>query len=110
MKEVQGIYPDSVLMAAGWSLGGEVSTLQCTRACHFPRASAVWPALSWRSMHGRFGCLMLHTHPGLLLPAANILVRYLGEEGERTPIQAAISMCNPFNLVRHTAACFHPTI
>ena len=31
---------------------------------------------------------------------ANILVRYLGEEGNQTPIQCAVSMANPFNLVR----------
>lgn len=31
---------------------------------------------------------------------ANILTRYLGEEGENTPIQAAVVMCNPFDLVR----------
>ncbi|CAG9467412.1 unnamed protein product [Pedinophyceae sp. YPF-701] len=30
---------------------------------------------------------------------ANILVRYLGEEGARTPLTAAVSMCNPFDLV-----------
>lgn len=30
---------------------------------------------------------------------ANILTRYLGEEGDRTPISAAASLCNPFNLV-----------
>lgn len=43
-------YPDSLLFAAGWSLG------------------------------------------------ANILVRYLGEVGEDTPLRAAISLCNPFDL------------
>ena len=30
---------------------------------------------------------------------ANILTRYLGEEGEQTPLAAAVAMCNPFNLV-----------
>lgn len=30
---------------------------------------------------------------------ANILTRYLGEEGEGTPISAAAALCNPFNLV-----------
>ena len=44
-------YPQSELLAAGWSLG------------------------------------------------ANILVRYLGEEGAKCPISAAVSMCNPFDLV-----------
>lgn len=34
------------------------------------------------------------------LCVANILVRYLGEEGNQTPIQCAVSMANPFNLVR----------
>lgn len=29
----------------------------------------------------------------------NILVRYLGEQGANTPIQAAVSLCNPFTLV-----------
>lgn len=29
---------------------------------------------------------------------ANILVNYLGEQGDDTPIEAAVSMCNPFNL------------
>ncbi|KAL4433399.1 hypothetical protein ABPG77_010252 [Micractinium sp. CCAP 211/92] len=29
---------------------------------------------------------------------ANIMTRYLGEEQERTPISAAVAMCNPFNL------------
>ena len=44
-------YPQSELLAAGWSLG------------------------------------------------ANILVRYLGEGGAECPISAAVSMCNPFDLV-----------
>ena len=44
-------YPQSELLAAGWSLG------------------------------------------------ANILVRYLGEAGAECPISAAVSMCNPFDLV-----------
>jgi len=30
---------------------------------------------------------------------ANILVRYLGEEGEAAPLTAAVSLCNPFNLM-----------
>lgn len=30
---------------------------------------------------------------------ANILVRYLGEEGRASPLVAAVSMCNPFDLV-----------
>ncbi|KAK9809973.1 hypothetical protein WJX72_002837 [[Myrmecia] bisecta] len=51
VRLVRQRYPDSLLLAAGWSLG------------------------------------------------ANILVRYLGEEGDKTPIEAAVSMCNPFNLV-----------
>ncbi|KAG2502252.1 hypothetical protein HYH03_000738 [Edaphochlamys debaryana] len=29
---------------------------------------------------------------------ANILLTYLGEEGDRTPLKAAVSMCNPFEL------------
>lgn len=29
---------------------------------------------------------------------ANIMVRYLGEEGGKTPVHAAVSLCNPFNL------------
>ena len=44
-------YPSQELLAAGWSLGG------------------------------------------------NILVRYLGEEGDRSPISAAASLCNPLDLV-----------
>ena len=35
-----------------------------------------------------------------LAGAANILVRYLGEEGGKVPLAAAVSLCNPFNLVR----------
>jgi len=30
---------------------------------------------------------------------ANILMRYLGEEGGSTPVRAAVAMCNPFDLV-----------
>eukprot|EP00897_Mesotaenium_endlicherianum_P004421 jgi/Mesen1/4006/ME000211S03190 len=30
---------------------------------------------------------------------ANILVRYLGQEGEDTPLSGAVSLCNPFDLV-----------
>ena len=33
---------------------------------------------------------------------ANILTRYVGEEGEATPLAAAAALCNPFNLVRAT--------
>jgi len=29
---------------------------------------------------------------------ANILVNYLGEQGSDTPLEAAVSMCNPFDL------------
>lgn len=29
---------------------------------------------------------------------ANILVNYLGEQGADTPLEAAVSMCNPFDL------------
>eukprot|EP00195_Chlamydomonas_chlamydogama_P007473 CAMPEP_0202906248 /NCGR_PEP_ID=MMETSP1392-20130828/37919_1 /ASSEMBLY_ACC=CAM_ASM_000868 /TAXON_ID=225041 /ORGANISM="Chlamydomonas chlamydogama, Strain SAG 11-48b" /LENGTH=633 /DNA_ID=CAMNT_0049594653 /DNA_START=364 /DNA_END=2265 /DNA_ORIENTATION=- len=50
VAHVRQLHPNSILLAAGWSLG------------------------------------------------ANILVRYLGEEGSATPISAAVSMCNPFNL------------
>ncbi|MEW5315800.1 MAG: hypothetical protein WDW38_007205 [Sanguina aurantia] len=43
-------------------------------------------------------------HPNSLMLAAgwslgaNILLRYLGEEGAATPLAAAVSMCNPFDL------------
>ncbi len=30
---------------------------------------------------------------------ANILTRYLGEDGDRTPLAAAAALCNPFDLV-----------
>jgi predicted alpha/beta-fold hydrolase len=30
---------------------------------------------------------------------ANILVRYLGQEGEHCPLSGAVSLCNPFDLV-----------
>ena len=51
VQRVQKKYPSSELLAAGWSLGG------------------------------------------------NILVRYLGEEGAKSPISAAASLCNPLDLV-----------
>ena len=35
---------------------------------------------------------------------ANILTKYLGEEGHDTPITAAVAMCNPFNLVSYIEA------
>ena len=41
---------------------------------------------------------------------ANILCRYLGEEGEGSTIQAAASLCNPFDLVisnKHFARGFN---
>ena len=38
---------------------------------------------------------------------ANILVRYLGEEGRATPLRAAISMCNPFTLTISNAHLQH---
>jgi predicted alpha/beta-fold hydrolase len=34
---------------------------------------------------------------------ANILTRYLGEEGDGTPLAAAVAMCNPFDLPRADA-------
>lgn len=47
---------------------------------------------------------------------ANILTKYLGEEGHDTPITAAVAMCNPFNLVSvtkfnfvHASILFSPT-
>jgi hypothetical protein len=45
--------------------------------------------------------LGLHRHAcARLLPCL-----LAGEEGDRTPISAAVAMCNPFNLVSPTAAC-----
>lgn len=35
---------------------------------------------------------------------ANILVNYLAEAGEGTPLEAAVSMCNPFELTISNAA------
>lgn len=52
MAHIRNLYPQSMLLAAGWSNGG------------------------------------------------NILTRYLGEEGDATPITAAAVLCNPFNMVR----------
>lgn len=33
------------------------------------------------------------------------MVKYLGEEGADTPIAAAVSMCNPFDLVSLFTSC-----
>ena len=41
---------------------------------------------------------------------ANILLNYLGEEGDAAPLVAAVSLCNPFNLVvsnRHISRGFN---
>lgn len=41
---------------------------------------------------------------------ANILVNYLGEQGPDTPLEAAVSMCNPFDLTisnRHINEVWH---
>lgn len=51
VKHVGGLFPNSRLYAAGWSLGG------------------------------------------------NILVRYIGQEGDNCPLAGAVSLCNPFDLV-----------
>ncbi|RMZ52610.1 hypothetical protein APUTEX25_000729, partial [Auxenochlorella protothecoides] len=53
VAHIRNLYPQSMLLAAGWSNGG------------------------------------------------NILTRYLGEEGDATPITAAAVLCNPFNMVRY---------
>ena len=37
-----------------------------------------------------------------------VQVRYLGEEGANTPLVAAVSMCNPFNLVGSVRTCSLP--
>lgn len=62
------------------------------------------------SFTGDLRCVVSHVAsqlpPGVPLYAAgwslgaNILTKYLGEEGAETPIRAAVTMCNPFNLVR----------
>ena len=52
------------------------------------------------------GCISGVCAAGAVLVAAgyslgaNILTRYLGEEGAAAPLAAAASLCNPFNLVR----------
>jgi hypothetical protein len=61
------------------------------------------------SYTGDLRCVISHVAsqlpPGVPLYAAgwslgaNILTKYLGEEGAGTPIKAAVTMCNPFNLV-----------
>lgn len=61
------------------------------------------------SYTGDLRCVVAHVAsqlpPGAPLYAAgwslgaNILTKYLGEEGAATPIKAAVTMCNPFNLV-----------
>ncbi len=49
---------------------------------------------------------MAAKHPSSIIFAAgwslgaNILLCYLAEEGEGTPISAAVSMCNPFDLMK----------
>lgn len=40
----------------------------------------------------------------------NLLVNYLGEEGEATPLTAAASLCNPFNLVSCGPLCLHSAV
>ena len=82
VKEVGAWFPDSVLLAAGWSLGGVPSS----------RKHASHPCMA--ACRG-----VQHRRAAVLPAAANILVRYLGEEGPRTPVSAAVSMCNPFDLV-----------
>lgn len=63
------------------------------------------------SYTGDLRCVVAHVAsqlpPGVPLYAAgwslgaNILTKYLGEEQEATPIKGAVTMCNPFNLVRN---------
>lgn len=38
---------------------------------------------------------------------ANILLRYLAEEGSEAPLAGAVSLCNPFNLVGHYIQSLH---
>lgn len=92
-----------IQIPSSWQLAGPWEVRLHPHGCVWPVTSpipsAFWPALRWPSMHDCSGSDASHSPCVLRLPAANILVRYLGEEGEKTPIRAAISMCNPFNLV-----------
>ena len=52
-----------------------------------------------------FGSSYLNTYchraqNGVKQESASLSCRYLGEEGSGTPLKAAVSLCNPFNLVR----------
>jgi len=70
-------------MAAGWSLGANI--LVCAAYCIAePEGTAK------------------HDVPCECMSAQ---VRYLGEEGADTPLVAAVSMCNPFNLVGGDLMC-----
>lgn len=163
MSHVARKYPDSVLLAAGWSLGANIMTrcaagwLQGGMPCLLlprdmllpePCALACW----WCSMHrsapcnqqtrstecapptmsscgGRhacgacgpwhaISCTYVTSTPLSITPSTSATKpadpcceckaltlspllcsrRYLGEEGANTPLQAAVSMCNPFEL------------
>ena len=72
-------------MAAGWSLGANILV------------SMQYGVAKHEALNRGDSCRCM--------PAQ---VRYLGEEGADTPLVAAVSMCNPFNLVRGVLACWPP--
>ena len=80
-------WPASPLLAAGYSLGGE-------------RGEGVAPGRACCGRRGAPRPSQTTPHPSHPIPLpANILVNYLGEEGDKAPIAAAVSLCNPFDLV-----------
>lgn len=115
-------YPSSLLFAAGWSLGANIMTRYlgawvggvakdtAALAGHMHAAGVAAKAL----LQGGLQCAAAAAacklagrprRPPHPLPAA-------GEEGDRTPLSAAVAMCNPFDLVRRRprAACRWPLV
>ena len=82
VQRVRAWYPDSILFAAGWSLGGQHLSLPLLQAEMLCLLHGHWDITDFQAS-----------------TVANILVHYLAEEGHKTPLTAAASLCNPFDLV-----------
>ncbi|CAD7705102.1 unnamed protein product [Ostreobium quekettii] len=100
----EGTYVQYAMQTAG-SMGMRSVVFNCRGTAGGPVTTPQFYSASYTMDLRAVVAYLQKTQPGVPLLAmgwslgANILLNYLGEEGQQSPIKAAVSLVNPFNLV-----------